>query len=239
MYHLYNLTMPQGKDFTPCRRSPEWTANPMSFMDKNTLLDFWRRYIGPFDKLNVTGKDIYISQDFLHTGIGRNGGQGVDMIMERKLRPYLVVDENGRHEDIRTWTREPETKNICTGASGQWPVMGAKQHWRRMNGPSMRRRTMRDSAREFYTDLDGSSLIEVPGVRRKLRISRTDEENFYCRPGNISKSWKDQYKAANQFAKHKPGCQHRRTAAAPANDPWAALAEAGFPLSPATLETCA
>jgi len=235
MYYLYNLTMPQEKNLPDTFEARGWTTNPMRFEGKNALLDFWHRYIGSFDMLNVTGKDIYISLHFLDTGIGCDGGRGMTRVEERKLRPYLVVDENGRNVDIRNWTREPEQTNARANASIQWPVMGAKQHWRRMSGPSMRRRTLRDSARDFYTDLDGISLVEVPGVRKKLRISRTDEEIFYC-SGNISRSWKDQYKVANQFAKHKPGCQHHRKAVAPADDPWAALAAAGFPLSPATLE---
>lgn len=238
MYYLYNLVIPQGKDFRASRNEPAWTANPLRFAAKNDLLDFWSQHIGSFDMLNVTGRDISTDVDFISTGVRSDGNIIITKVEERHLRPYLVVDENGRHEDIRNWIREREKENTCSSVSSRWSVKGTKQSIHRMSGPSMRHRTLRDSTRDFYTDLDGSSLVEVPGVRKKLCINRTDEENFYCSE-NGSKSWKDQHKAANQFAKHRAGCHRRKKVIAPAEDLWATLAAAGFCLSPATLESCA
>lgn len=239
MYYLYDLMKPQGKNLPVCGSRLDWPANPMQLDDKAALMDFWARRVASsgFEMLNVTGKDVYIHTAYIRDTIpGPRGNFGVTAVEERRLKPYLVVDDEGRHVDIRDWGMKPE--RICHDCPGSRAydsvMMGSKQHRHRMNGPSMRRRTLRIHSEERCAELD-ETLIRVPGVRKKVLAGCWDEMEFY-RNRKSSRSWKDQCKAANQFAKRKPGCRHRGKLTAPEDNVWSSLMAAGFPVSPAAME---
>lgn len=120
-----------------------------------------------------------------------------------KLHLYQVVDDDGRSLDIRTWPKDiwdyaPAHVSYCC------EVTERKCHVHRVNGPSMRHRTM-EAAAEMVdwgeVELLGLPMRDESTIRKKFLPSKTD---LYRRRVNAnSRCWKNHGKSARQFAKHK------------------------------------
>lgn len=191
------------------------TGTARAFETRLELADTWARMFPEyrrFEQLNITGSDTYA----YHTtdGYGRipDGNGGTVLIPFRKLvygtRRYLVLDEDNKHIDIRTW------------GSGIWDNVptrhtyrrtrfysGAKRHSHRISGPSGYRRTMRAmSDTGLLEDIDTCQHENSLKPRPKTRIRGVAVYDWYeekaCRPYNSSKCWKDQCKSRRQYKKH-------------------------------------
>lgn len=231
MYQLYNLAYDAQNPWI----SRDWPTNPMVFENKADLLDFWKRKIGDFRELNVTGKDIKIVAECIKTPAGIDGDIGYTTIWHRVLKKYLVVDEFGRHMDIREWEELPVRANDGPKYAMDLSI-GAKYHLHCTDGPSMYRRTRRANADDRFEELENGEMIAVPGIRNKTVISAEDVRDHYVRPtkGVCSKSWKDQTKADRQYRQRKKGSARSAQPEANTEDmTWINLERDGFPVSAA------
>ena len=231
MYQLYDLAY----DAKNRLMDRDWPTNPMVFDTKSDLLDFWKRKIGDFRELNVTGKDNKIENEYTTTTSCVPGLLGYTTIEHRVLKRYLVIDESGRHMDIREWENTP-IRTGSTHTCAVVPFIGEKYHLHRTDGPSMYRRTRRANTDDRFEELENGEMVAVPGIRSKTVIRADDVWEHYGRPtkGVCSKSWKDQTKADRQYRQRKKGSTRSVQQGTNTEDmTWVNLERDGFPVSAA------
>lgn len=200
------------------------------FATDKDLVAWWKKQFpspaSRFSELNMTGKDTYTYVEFkYHDGITVQEEQTC-------LRRYRVTDEDGRGVDIRNWS------------SGLWSYVPAprtylfgpyKRDGRRVQGPSMYRRTAQQVQRVPETE-GHKPIIDRSNVRNKSLMSICDNLDYYDRRHDhgyyADRSWKSQTKARRQYVKHKA---YHKGPVERDRDIFKALAEDGFAVSAAAM----
>lgn len=176
------------------------------FGSRLDLLTHWRfrlrkrsHYLGEapllnFDDLNVTGNDMFATA-----------------FSGPWLRRFQVVDEAGRSQDIRTWTKEIAAVNAMShfpyrrSAPSQTrfrvdPVdMGSKMPLRKGRYSAFTKQRLREACGVPELDFEYDLLGYSP-VRDNSRPRNT--KTFWKRGYNGSRSWKSNTKNASQWGRH-------------------------------------
>ena len=175
-----------------------------TFETKVALLTHWRfrlhRILFPapalnFKELNVTGKDTY-------TAAG---------IMESILRQFQVLDDEGRSQDIRTWTDEIEIVNAIdfpfsrrTPSQARFRIdpadVGSKLPVRKSRHNAFERQRLMDRQIEQLDSED--DLLGFTPIRdnSRPRPQSYERKDFHRR--NRSRSWKAYTKNTSQWGRH-------------------------------------
>lgn len=188
---------------------------------RDLVIHWLRSHVWPLsldEAINITGADKYLRHDLPAESVRSipmtlNGNE-VDVIRYRPeayaLRPYQVLDEDGRSVDPRTWPEPEKPKLYCTGFCGN----GRRPHDHRVGGPAMHRQTLRAIANELTDSelsewgLCASAKTHI-SIRRKMVMEKGDAWDFaeekWIGKYRSSKCWKDQHKTRRQWGKHKSG----------------------------------
>lgn len=179
-----------------------------------------------FTYLNITGKDIT-------TGMERTGEYYWNPELRysfpvyakvTRLRPFMVIDEYGRSQDIRLWTDVIKRIN-----SGIYPPVQRKNepqprfridpagYGRKYNNHRVNLRAMLYQQMKLQTEpvdedmLDIRPIIDKSNVRKRVSEGEAWDsyEDKIHNKYSSSKSWKDQSKSHRQWAKQKPGSKRR------------------------------
>ena len=152
------------------------------FQNQIEVLKWWQKNVKYDDYLNITGKDYIVRVDFEH-----------DCKKIRYLRPYMVLDANGRTVDIRLWNQTipadpPYEYSLC------WS--GHKRHGHRKNGPSM-----------YHHDIAVNAGMTETSAHYRDRTKHIDTwdyiEDAHATNYTSSKCWKDQCRHPKQYMRHK------------------------------------
>lgn len=187
-YFLHDLTV---------NKPPHWPSNPMIFTSQDDLLRFWHKHIRDFKLLNITGNDVMTCHVPVYIGQSIKTDESV-FVTETKtyLRPYLVLDEDQRHINIRNWP-DPKPAPVIHRSY----YFRYKTHHRRGHGASMYRKTLQAN-QEKFCELDTGEIIAIPPVRRKIILTSGDNwdkvERTWCGIER-TKCWKDQRHGKKQF----------------------------------------
>lgn len=141
-----------------------------------------------FRELNLTGKDIR-----------RDSCGSYD------LRQFQVLDELGCPVDLRAWPKEIWTSSPKV-SSQHSSGCGSKKVLHRMDGPKARRQMLRLLSSDVdFEEVEQVVVLDKTRVTRKSTDSTCGDSGIrrYFRENNMapSRSWKDQTKAARQYAK--------------------------------------
>lgn len=186
-----------------------------------------------FLSLNITGKDIYPCARFL---IMYDGNKYLKRQVSNEptmLRPYQVLDENGRPQDVRLWTKEIEDvlkngpvqwrKRISVGTQAEFrrdPIDGtnlvkAPRH----KGYAMWHQTVAATERgDYMEDCDGYAPVLDHGQVRKRDTGLHSQWEQYERhlgyqSKTYKKSWKEKSKGHRQWSKNAPMSRNMKLAA--------------------------
>lgn len=185
------------------------------FPGQDELAAWWIHQYGlDFSQLNVTGNDIVtVPARTVAVWTKRDGEYVRDYITkyEQYTRRFQVLDGDGRSIDIRNWSYA--TWHPVRKKPGRWyfPYNGSRPHWHRVKAPSGYRRLL--EARSMTLDEDDLSRLTAAQAHAVLPHSKSDLERYVssydwyddrvARSWKSSKCWKDQCRAARQYAKHK------------------------------------
>ena len=152
-----------------------------------------------FGELNITGKDYYGEHlDFF--GFYFHG-------TPLHLRRYQVLDEMGRSIDIREWPQSVWQDKPLIAIDCEIYYSGKKRNSRRMSGPSMWRKSVREASKEVWTAEElGEENLPLPIMDRSAIRSRVveckpydyAERHFYGKYAP-SRSWKKRSRAKAQW----------------------------------------
>ena len=191
MYHLINLENQTRK----------------SFETRIDLLAHWRFQLRHdsrfssittpplnFNNLNVTGKDVYASE-----------------ISGPWLRCFQVLDEEGRSQDIRTWTKEIKYVNAMDHfpwhrSSAPAPrfrrepaTVGCKMPYRKGRYNSFTKQKLRNKKGTMPLDFEDDLMGFTPV--KDHSSPRTKERRPHM-PNLDIRSWKTNTKNASQWGRH-------------------------------------
>ena len=163
-----------------------------------------------FRQLNITGHDTY-RNDFVYQSSQFDQRYNPGFVAEA-LRPYQVVDDEGKICDPRNWLDEikkvlgsekPYLFNEKKAPSFPEYIPGSKISHRSMKMPAMHHRNLRLSqsevGEEHYSENSG---MRIKGLDTSDGYDRAEKKYFKTPP----KSWKEHTKNPAQWGKHKNSC---------------------------------
>lgn len=207
-----------------------------AFEDKLNLLYGWKKLTYPrvwptslapfnFKELNVTGKDSYPAE--IPTGeytYSEDLGFYICVYKTiQKMKTFQVRDDDGRSLDIRLWKDEialiddgwtPQHHGFRLDEGkfreGPWPHTG-KPHAHCCSGPAMWHRFVQETTRNHQDELEDYRPVQDKTKVRTRGLNLDSSWNIFDRKyfKKHSLSWKDQSKAAHQWARHKKGVTKR------------------------------
>lgn len=222
LYQWIQLTMNQATPFHPTMADV-----------KRHLGDFYykcyTRNWFSFDELNVTGKDE-------HWSYIRTGRYGLDFDIQFTLKKYMVLDESGRHIDIRNW--ESVVRAVCSNTAAYAPASkysdsyvyeaefrkgpcdessAAKPHCHRAKGLTGWHQKKRESEFDIIdeiADLDDEEFGDVSFANARIK-TRSKDFDVFDDWGIVEKRYYSRLKrnacwkdskSGKQWAKHKKKC---------------------------------
>lgn len=176
------------------------------FESKTILLTYWRfqlhrdRCFGEappldFQDLNVTGNDVYATE-----------------LDGPWLRRFQVVDEAGRSQDIRTWTKEIKDVNAMSHFPYRRPAsaharfrmepvdMGSKMPLRKGRHGAFTKQRLREACGAPELDLKDDLLGFIP--LRDNSAPKPRDHSWKSDYSGGSRSWKDSTKNSSQWGRH-------------------------------------
>lgn len=187
------------------------TGNTFSFDDQQTLVDWWKKTNGKlnFSELNVTGCDYHgPSLDAYVNPETQEWNFAPNKEIKPQIKRFVVIDNNGRKIDIRTWPAELwdyKQRQIHLWERYPWLYSGSKRPWHKTKGMSFNHKDLKN-----YTKIEADELpAGIEPAKIKKISPPTDWGSFYCidkrqmNKAHKSRSWKDQSKAAKQYMRHK------------------------------------